>query len=295
VRTDQAQPVIAGAVSPAAARAARRARRPPKTPRFYFSLRSPYSWLAYRDLRRDHPDVLARLEWAPFWEPDEISSAALSAAGAVFPYTSMSRAKHLYVLLDVRRLATERGLAVTWPVDRDPCWEVPHLAYLAAARHGRGPAFVEAAYDARWQRGLDICAPATMAELAIELELPVEELRDAASDPALRAAGVDALLAVCRDGVFGVPFFVHGYDKYWGIDRLRPFIDSVNAERAIVEADRGTPSPVARTRIATARAGAGAVAGPVAVAVAARGRPDDSPVATAVVRTADDGHAGGCG
>ncbi|MFD3697137.1 hypothetical protein ACFWUZ_13460 [Streptomyces sp. NPDC058646] len=46
----------------AAAPGGSRRRRPP---RFYFSLRSPYSWLAYRDLHERHPDVADVLEWRP--------------------------------------------------------------------------------------------------------------------------------------------------------------------------------------------------------------------------------------
>src|SRR4030095_2728769 len=45
--------------------------RTPRQPVFYFSLRSPYSWLAYRDLLDRYPDVAERVRWEPFWEPDE--------------------------------------------------------------------------------------------------------------------------------------------------------------------------------------------------------------------------------
>jgi len=264
-RAARAAPAGPAIAPPRAApgRAARRPRRPTPT-RFYFSLRSPYSWLAYLDLRRDHPGLLDALEWRPFWEPDEAMGAALAAAGGSFPYSAMSRAKHLYVLLDVRRLAAARGLTVAWPVDRAPHWEVPHLAYLAAARHGRGREFVEAVYTARWSRGQDICDPATMAAIAVDLGLPPGELRDAAHDADLRAAGVAALLEVCRDGVFGVPFFVHGHDRFWGIDRVEAFAAALAAD------------PPARL------AGAGALA------AAAR-------LATAAAAGGDEGHAGGCG
>ncbi|MBX6767591.1 MAG: DsbA family protein, partial [Actinomadura rubrobrunea] len=184
--------------------------------RYYFSLRSPYSWLAHRELVERHADVLESVEWVPFFEPDELSERMLTEAGGRFIYTPMSRAKHFYVLQDVRRLAGLRGIAMTWPVDRDPVWEVPHLAYLAARRHGVGPQFVARAYRARWEEGRDICDRATMAELAADLGLPADELAGAADDAALREEGVRALLSIYRDGVFGVPFFVHGFDKYWG-------------------------------------------------------------------------------
>lgn len=232
------------------------ARRPP---RFYFSLRSPYSWLAYRELLQEYPDVAESVEWRPFWEPDELSERLLTDAGGEFWYTPMSRPKHLYVLQDVRRLAAARGLAFSWPIDREPCWEIPHLAYLVARKHGRGPEFIAQAYRARWEHGGNICDRATIAAIGESLGLDPAELAGACDDPAVRAEGVDALLDIYRDGVFGVPFFVLGFDKYWGVDRLAAFATAVRAARP-------TTLPLSVPAMAS---GGG--------------------------RTVDDGHAGGCG
>ncbi|MBD0423381.1 DsbA family protein [Streptomyces sp. TRM S81-3] len=195
---------------------------------FYFSLRSPYSWLTHRELTTRRPDVAAALEWVPYWEPDAWSERLLAGTGDTFVYTAMSRPKHFYILADVRRLATARGLEVTWPVDRKPVWEVPHLAYLAAQRHGRGADFADRVYTARWLEGRDICDPATMAAIGKEMGLDPGELAGAADDPALREEGARALRRAVHDGVFGVPYFIHGHDKYWGLDRLDAFLGALD-------------------------------------------------------------------
>ncbi|TDD40130.1 2-hydroxychromene-2-carboxylate isomerase [Actinomadura sp. KC06] len=234
-----------------------------RPPRFYFNLRSPYSWLAYRDLLDRYPDVAEGLEWAPFWEPDETSLKLLAEAGGEFPFTPMSKAKHLYILQDVRRLAADRGLAIAWPVDREPWWEVPHLAYLVARRHGRGAEFIALAYRARWEEGRDICDPATVAGIGAELGLDAADLTKAVDDPEIRTEGVQALMDVYKDGVFGVPYFVNGFERFWGVDRLAAFAASVRGPAADGRAADGGPAP--------ARAGGG------------------------VSALVDDGHAGGCG
>lgn len=226
-------------------------------PRLYFNLRSPYSWLTLHDLETRYPEVLPSLEWRPYWEPDPATETRLIEAGGRFIYTEMSREKHFYVLRDVRRLARDRGLKVEWPVDRSPRWEVSHLAYLEAARSSRGAEFAFAVSRARWERGLDISDPAVVADLGAAIGLDAEPLARAAEDPELIAAGTRALVDVYRDGVFGVPFFVHGRDKFWGVDRLDAFVHSFRAGRT------------------------GRAQGPVS-----------QTVAMAVV---DDGHAGGCG
>ncbi|MFF3977350.1 2-hydroxychromene-2-carboxylate isomerase [Streptomyces sp. NPDC001828] len=232
-----------------------------KTPRFYFSLRSPYSWLAHRALMADHPDVAALVEWRPFFEPDAVSDRMLTEAGGTFPYAAMTRAKHLYVLQDVGRIAKSLDVKLSWPVDRDPVWEIPHLAYLVARREGRGPQYIAAAYRARWEEGRNICDRSVIAGIGAELGLDSAELAAASDDPELREEGVRLLLDVCADGVFGVPFFVHGFSRFWGLDRLPGFVAHLR-ERGLTEP--ALPEPV----------GAAVGLGP---------------------RSVDDGHAGGCG
>jgi 2-hydroxychromene-2-carboxylate isomerase len=154
----------------------------------------------------------------------------LTEGGGQFPYVAMSKEKHRYILQDVRRLVAERGLAFSWPVDREPHWEIAHLAYLAAQREGRGRDFIAAVYQARWEQGRDISERSTMAEIGVLLGIDPDLLANASDDPGVRALGVAALHRVYRDGVFGVPFFVRGFDKFWGLDRLGGFVASLYDE-----------------------------------------------------------------
>ncbi|MFI1227150.1 MULTISPECIES: 2-hydroxychromene-2-carboxylate isomerase [unclassified Streptomyces] len=198
--------------------------KPKKPPRWYFSLRSPYSWFAYLDLMERYPDVADGVEWIPFWEPDEITQGLLDEADVELPIVAMSRAKNFYILQDLSRISKARGLKMTVPIDKEPNWEVSHLAYLAAQEAGLGREFVGLAYRARWQDGRDISKRETMADIAVELGLPPELLSHASDDPGMRKKGLDCLVSSYKDGLFGVPFFVHGREKFWGADRLTPYV-----------------------------------------------------------------------
>lgn len=201
-------------------------------PRWYFSFRSPYSWMAYRDLLDRYPDVAGQIEWLPFWEPDQPALDELERSNVRLPYVAMSKEKHLYILQDVRRLARTRELEMVWPVDTAPRWEVSHLAYLAAERLGAGPEFIAAAYRARWELGEDISDPRTMARIGRDIGVDPGALESAHDDPDVREKGLQALNSLHRDGVFGVPFFIVGFDKFWGVDRLPQFAESVRAKVA---------------------------------------------------------------
>jgi len=230
----------------------------PKRLKWYFSLRSPYSWFAYRDLLAHNPDVLDAVEWFPVWEPDGWTSRLLADEGIdALPYTDMSKAKGLYILQDTRRLARSRGLAMTWPVDRNPVWEVSHLGYLVATDAGKGKEFLAATYRARWENGFDISDPTVIADVAREIGLDPVRVSTAHEDPVMRARGVEALRLVYKDGIFGVPMFMHGQDKFWGTDRLLDFVASFRGTGVV------QPTPI------------------------------EAPVLLTV--GADTGHAGGCG
>jgi 2-hydroxychromene-2-carboxylate isomerase len=199
-------------------------------PRWYFSLRSPYSYLAFCDLTQRYPDVLDQLDWIPSWEPDEPSRRLLDEAHLPLPYVEMTRAKNFYILQDARRLAAARGLTLTWPVDRNPRWDACHLGYLVAQDAGRGRDYLALAYRARWEQGRDLCDPATIVDITTELGLPAGPMAGATEDPEVRRRGVDCLIRSCRDGVFGVPFFVVGRNRYFGVDRLRAVVAAVRDE-----------------------------------------------------------------
>jgi len=203
---------------------------------FYFSFRSPYSWLGYRDLLAHHPDVAAAVQWRPFWEPEAELLRRLEKSGESFPYVDMSRPKALYILQDVRRLALRRGLSPRWPVDRRPRWEVAHLAYLAARRLDAGPQFIDAVYRARWEQGRDISDPEVVGAVGGQVGLDPHVLATAADDPRLRTEGLDALRAIARDGVFGVPFFIAGRDKFWGVDRMADFVAALGHQPSAASA-----------------------------------------------------------
>ncbi|WBC07499.1 DsbA family protein [Micromonospora sp. WMMA1947] len=233
----------------------------PRQATFFFSFRSPYSWLTYLDLRDRYADVADAVHWLPFWEPDEWTTRLIADQGGRFDYSPMSRAKHLYILRDIRRLSRERDLEMTWPVDRDPHWEVSHLPFFAAERQGVARRYVDRVYQARWQEGRDISDPATIVAIGDEIGLP--GTADVVDDPVVRKEGAAALAAAGRVGAFGVPFFVVDRDAFWGLDRL--------------------PLAVAALR--------GSVPRPADDQV-----PDEATVGMASgVASTDGGHAGGCG
>jgi len=195
-----------------------------RNPRLFFSFRSPFSWLAVDRLQRVVPDAQDLIEFIPYWEPDAHMAQALKQRGADFHYVQMSKAKHLYILQDTKRLAEGLGLRIAWPIDIDPWWEIPHLGWLKARQLGRAPAFYTALTAARWQRGENICDPQLIRTLAASVGMDGDVIAGAVGDPDTRAQGVNCLVEAYEDDIFGVPYLRHGRHRFWGLDRLDGFL-----------------------------------------------------------------------
>jgi 2-hydroxychromene-2-carboxylate isomerase len=202
-----------------------------RKPRFYFSFRSPFSWMVSHVLERELPGWHDELELLPYFEPDEQTWPVLDERGVEMHYSDMSKAKHLYILQDTKRLSARHGLSMTWPVDRDPWWVLPHHAWMAARRIGRGKDLYWALSEARWERGENICDADVVEKIADSIDLDGALITRAHEDPEIRAEGVDALEKAYMDDVFGIPFFKMGPHRFWGLDRVHDFLSAYERAR----------------------------------------------------------------
>ncbi|WP_018218330.1 2-hydroxychromene-2-carboxylate isomerase [Salinispora vitiensis] len=206
-------------------------------PRLYFAFRSPYSWMALRRLEERLPEARDLIEYRPYWEPDRRTMDELTLTGAEFHYTPMSKAKHLYLLADIKRLAHRLGYSMAWPIDIDPQWDLPHLAWLYARRLGADREFYAAVTAARWERGENICDPDVLGRAATSAGLDATRTLAAADDPEVRTEGVRILNEAYHEDIFGIPYFKLGFQRFWGLDRLDHFIEALHAWSARTNQD----------------------------------------------------------
>lgn len=194
---------------------------PSRVPRWYVSVRSPYSWLALRDAEARESELLAYSEMRVFFEPAEDLAGDITERSAAFHYTPMSKTKHLYILRDIARLARQRGLTVTWPIDEHPAWEVSAvaLARVLSQSQPEGKRLALALANARWLEGHDVHEESTVKHCLTELGLD-GALAGLHRTPEGLEISRTLLTQMDRDGVFGVPYFLVGKEAFWGLERL---------------------------------------------------------------------------
>lgn len=175
---------------------------------FFFSFRSPYSYLAAPRafaLRDRHAITLRYRGVIP-----------MAMRGQAVP-----RAKQLHTLRDVKREATRLGMAFG-PV-HDPIGAGAIRCLLVAeyaTELGREREFVLAASRAIWAEACDVARDRPLRRICERAGLDWDGCRAALDDERVRER-VDAnTAALAALGHWGVPVFVLGGELFWGQDRI---------------------------------------------------------------------------
>lgn len=186
---------------------------------FFFSFRSPYSYLAgpRAFALADRYDVTV----------DFHGVVPMAMRGQSVPM-----AKRLHTLRDTKREATRLGLPFG-PL-HDPIGDGA-MRCLLVSEHakdaGRVREFVLTASRAIWAEATDVASDAGLRGVCERAGLDWAACRAAIDDPAMAdrvAANTAALEAL---GMWGVPVFVVDGERFWGQDRLED-VERVLAARA---------------------------------------------------------------
>lgn len=178
------------------------------TVEFFFSFRSPYSYLAA-------PRAFA------LTEEHDCAVVFRGVIPMAMRGQSVPRAKSLHTLRDVAREADRLGM----PFGRihDPIG-AGALRCLIVAEHardaGRERAFVLTASRAIWGEAVDVSRDRGLRAVCERSGLEWAGCRRALGDPELRARVEASTAALAELGHWGVPVFALDGELFWGQDRI---------------------------------------------------------------------------
>lgn len=188
---------------------------------FYFSFRSPYSWLATQRIDAELSGLPISLRWMHGY-PTDLANHPMGPA--------VNKSKLMYLVTDVGRFADRYGLEFKLPPRIDVDWPKVDAAFWYAQSKGRGPEFGKLASSARFGSGLDLEDDETLRQLAADVGLDAGELL-AAADSRTRAIDEMPNDPESRGSVFGVPTFVYCGELFWGNDRIEWLVRAVRAKQ----------------------------------------------------------------
>jgi len=175
---------------------------------FYFSYRSPYSYLA-------GPRAFA------LPERHAIEIAYRGVIPMAMRGQAVPRAKQLHTMRDVKREAVRLGMPFG-PV-HDPIGEGAMRCLLVgehAVDAGREREFVLTASRAIWAEAADVARDKPLRDICERAGLDWDACLAALEDPAMRARVEANTSALVDQGHWGVPLFVLDGEQFWGQDRI---------------------------------------------------------------------------
>ena len=184
---------------------------------FYFSFRSPYSWLAMYRINLLREKLPVELQLTPVFPPRDKENFMLSDQNKV-----------KYIVKDVNRIATAYGLDMKWPKPFDTDWLAVHSAYIYAMEQGEQFSFCLAVYQARFIEGKNVGDEMVMRKISLACGLDADTLIEAQTKRQYKRTLLQGMASAGEKGVFGVPFFVYKDSTYWGNDRLEWLLREIN-------------------------------------------------------------------
>ena len=185
----------------------------------FFDCSSPWTWLAFRQLR----SLSAELDVAVDWKPVLVGGIFNAVNPSVYAFRENGvPAKQAYHRKDLMDWARHDGVVIRFPPTVFPVNSVKAMRACCWLKpQGLLPAFAESVFKAYWTDDQDISQDAVLAALCAPLGLDAAALLAAAATPEVKAqlkANTDEVIA---RGGFGSPtMFVGAADMYFGRDRL---------------------------------------------------------------------------
>lgn len=171
---------------------------------WFFDFISPFAYLQWRRLRRDHPDVAL--------DPKPVLFAAiLNHVGQLGPAEIPQKRRHTYRI--VLWQAREAGIPLHFP-PAHPFNPLPALRLCLAAPDRLSA--IDAIFAHLWERGLQGDSIEALADVAAQLGIddPAAAIARDAVKRELQANGEEAMAL----GVFGVPTLKVRDELFWGND-----------------------------------------------------------------------------
>lgn len=188
----------------------------------FFDCSSPWTWLAFRNLR-----ALSRELAVPVaWKPVLVGGIFNAVNPSVYNFRENGPpAKQAYLKKDLQDWARHEGVQILFPPSVFPVNSVKAMRGCCWLRETQGAAvmedFAEAVFHAYWSQDQDIAQDSVLAALCQAQGIDAAAFFAAIASPEVKAllkANTDEVIA---RGGFGSPtMFVGGDDMYFGNDRL---------------------------------------------------------------------------
>jgi len=198
---------------------------------FFFDCSSPWTWLAFHNLRPLARELGVEVRWRPIL----VGGVFNAVNPSVYEFRERGvPAKQAYHRKDLQDWARKAGLTIAFPPRVFPVNSVKAMrGCLLLEPEGKLVPFAAEVFEAYWTREEDISQDDVLAALCARVGVASEHFFAGIARPEIKAAlkaNTDELIA--RGGYGSPTMFVAGDDMYFGNDRLELVRDAVLRRQA---------------------------------------------------------------
>ncbi len=181
---------------------------------FYFDFGSPTSFLAYYRLKEIAKQYDAEIDYKAV-----LLGGVFKATSNASPGTIPAKGRHL-AMVDLPRFAKRYDVPLVFnpyfPINTLPLMR----GFYAAKELGLADQYMQATFDAMWQKKVNFSKPENLPALVSELGLNVEEFQILMSSDSIKGQLKSCSDELVKRGGFGVPTLYVEDEMYFGQDRL---------------------------------------------------------------------------
>ena len=184
---------------------------------FFYDFGSPNAYLVHCTL----PGLAARHQAQVIYHP-MLLGGVFKATNNQSPFQAFSAVTHKlgYIGREVARFCERYDL----PFVMNPHFPINTLRLMRGAifaqGHSWGRAYIDAVFNAIWLEERDMNNPDIVQEVLSKAGLPVDDILQAAQDPAVKQVLIGATEDAVAAGVFGAPSMIVKGELFFGKDSL---------------------------------------------------------------------------
>jgi 2-hydroxychromene-2-carboxylate isomerase len=182
---------------------------------FWYDFASTYSYLSAMRIEALATAAGVAIDWKPF-----LLGPIFKAQGWDNSPFKIYPAKGRYMVRDLERVASERGLRFSLPANFPQNSLLAARLALIGSDGGWIAPFTRAVYAAEFAEGADIADRATLRSIVNGLGLDFEPLLSRAEEAGNKQRLKEQTATAQALGIFGAPSFFCRGELFWGDDRL---------------------------------------------------------------------------
>ena len=187
---------------------------------FYFDFSSPYSYIAYKEIKRLEKNNSFKIKYMPIFLGGLHNSAGVTPAAFI-------ALKSKYMIDDTKLISKKKNIKFIFN-SYFPIKTVNFMrGVIVAEKDNLEKIFIDKIFNSIWMDGLNMNDPIVINKVLQNLDFNPEVFMSKVSDQKIKDKLKKLTDEALKKGIFGAPTFVANKKIFWGQDRLTYAVDEI--------------------------------------------------------------------